>query len=162
MAIRYAGQSVIDTELFGLGHPYGFGFLASLSSCTPSFGKPITTRLLIVMMKQLQSQLEMLSLNRDVDWNVARGVGMTTGRLEKKLVAKNQNLSRHHDWRIASSAPLGNCRLLARHHLRRPDSQAMSRSLTEATPAGGGRAPAVAVYVLKELIVQPLVKRSQA
>ena len=109
----------------------------------------------------------MLSLNRDGDWNVARDVGMTTERLamrlsEKKLLAKNQNLSRHHDWRIASIAPLGNCHLLARHHLRRTDSQAMSRSLAEATPAGGGRAPGVAVYVLKALIDQPLVKRLQA
>ena len=115
-------------------------------------------------MKQHQSQIEMLSFNRDGDWNVARDVGMTTERLamrlsEKKLLAKNQNLSRHHDWRIASIAPLGNCHLLARHHLRRTDSQAMS--LAEATPAGGGRALGVAAYVLKALIDQPLVKRSQ-
>ena len=114
----------------------------------------------------------MLSLNRDGDWNVARDVGMTTERLAmrlpensllaKKLLAKNQNLSGHHDWRIASSAPRGNCRLLARHHLRRTDSQAMSRSRAEATPAGGGRAPEVAVCVVKALIDQPLVKRLQA
>ena len=50
----------------------------------------------------LTSLLQMLSLNRDGDWNVARDVGMTTERLamrlsEKKLLAKNQNLSRHHD-----------------------------------------------------------------
>jgi len=109
----------------------------------------------------------MPSLNRDGDWNVARDVGMTTERLamrlsEKKLLAKNQNLSRHHDWRIASSAPPGNCRLLARHRLRWTDSQTTSQSLAEETPAGGGRAPAVAVYVLKALIDQPLVKRLQA
>ena len=94
----------------------------------------------------------MLSLNHDGDWNVARDVGMTTERLamrlsEKKLSEMNQNPSQHHDWRIASSAPPGNCRLLARHRLLRTDSQAMSRSLAEATPAGGGRAPAVAVCV---------------
>ena len=48
-------------------------------------------------MKQHQSQIEMLSLNRDVDSNVARDVGMTTERLamrlsEKKLLANNQTL----------------------------------------------------------------------
>jgi len=94
----------------------------------------------------------MLSLNRDGDWNVARDVGMTTERLamrlsKKKLSEKNQNPSQHRDWRIASSALPGNCHLLASHHLHRTNSQAMSRSLAEATPAGGGRAPAVAVYV---------------
>ena len=46
--------------------------------------------------------LQMLSLNRDGDWNVARDVGMTTERLamrllEKKPLAKNQNPSKHHD-----------------------------------------------------------------
>lgn len=109
----------------------------------------------------------MLSLNRDGDWNVARDVGMTTERLamrlsEKKLSEMNQNPSQHHDWRIASSAPPGNCRLLARHRLLRTDSQTTSQSLAEATPAGGGRAPAVAVCALKALIVQVMVKRLQA
>ena len=109
----------------------------------------------------------MLSLNRDGDWNVARGVGMTTERLEKRLLEKrvlamNQNLPWHRDWRFASSALPGNCRLLARHRLHWRNSQTMSRALAEATPAGGGRAPGVAVYVLKALIDQPLVKRLQA
>tara|TARA_Y100000746_G_scaffold5509_1_gene5241 strand:- start:228 stop:347 length:120 start_codon:yes stop_codon:yes gene_type:complete len=39
----------------------------------------------------------MLSLNRDGDWNVATDVGMTTERLEKQLLGKEQNLPRHHD-----------------------------------------------------------------
>ena len=108
----------------------------------------------------------MLPLNRDGDWNVARGVGMTTEGLEKKLLEKrllamNQNLPKHHDWRIASSAPPGNCRLLARHPLHQTDSQTMLRSLAQATPAGGGRAPGVAVCVLKALSVQPMVRRPQ-
>ena len=109
----------------------------------------------------------MVSLNHDGDWNVARDVGMTTERLvmrlsKKKLSEKNQNSSQHHDWRIASSALPGNCRLLARHHLLRTDSQKMSRLRTEATSAGGGKAPGVAFYLLRALIVQALLKRPQA
>tara|TARA_Y100000739_G_scaffold114441_1_gene98492 strand:- start:342 stop:461 length:120 start_codon:yes stop_codon:yes gene_type:complete len=36
-------------------------------------------------MKQHQSQIEMVLLNRDDDWNVARDVGMTTERLAMRL-----------------------------------------------------------------------------
>jgi len=118
-------------------------------------------------MKQHQSQIEMLLLSRDGDWNVARDVGMTTERLvmrlsKRKLLAKKQHPSKHHDWRIASSAPPGNCRLLARHRLRGTDSQTSLQSLAEATPAGDGRAPAVAVCALKALIVQAMVQRLKA
>ena len=99
----------------------------------------------------------MLSLNPDGDWNAAKVDGTTPERL-----TKSRNPPRHHDWRNASSAPLGNCHLPARHRLLLATAKMVSRPPAVATPAVGGRAPEVDVCVVQERIAQLMMRLLQA
>ena len=86
--------------------------------------------------------------------------------LAERVLAETQDPQSRYDWRIASSAPPGNCRLPAKHRryqaAAKTASQAMSRPLAEATQAAGGRAPEVDVCVWQALIVQLMLKRPHA